>query len=146
MIIANRIAFAHDGPDANTTFEALRAARVIVALGPRAEAANPDDRRSWFNQVARLDRLAVFLVAKGRFDDGLALQRVVVHLAGSQGSEAERVRNNVAWAAERRIMAARDAEAIDRAVSEAKDLIECERRAALCEKLDAFARARRGAR
>ena len=117
MIIANRIAFAHDGPDANTTSEALRAARVIVALGLRADLANPDERSSWWNQVARLDLMAVFLISRNQFDDGIALQRVVVDMAGDHGGEAERVRNNVLWAAERRVMAAnRDVAAIDRAV------------------------------
>lgn len=143
MIIANRIAFGHDGPDANTTSEALRAARVIVALGLRAELANPNEPWSWYNQVSRLDRLAIFLIGQNRFEEGIPLQHVVVDLAGDHGAEAERVRNNVLWAAERRILVAgKDRALITRAVLDGKHMLDCERRMAMCKKLEAFAEAR----
>lgn len=147
LVISNRIAFTHDGVAGESPDEAVRLSGVMLALGARATALDPDDRIAWHNQVARLDRLALLVVAHNRFDDGAALQRIVARLTGDHGEAAEHLRNNVAWAAQRRIRLAKgDAAEIARALADAKPLIDCERRATLCKKLDDLAHQRANAR
>jgi len=135
VLLTNRLAFHHDGtPKEPTEFDILQ----TLAVGRRVLALAPEHRTYRGMYLNRLWKLEGLLTAHDRLDDAMAVARIMVQLAPSEGDDAENARNHLMNCADRwfeRLVDAGHWPRLEQTYREAAIALGCPARAQACSDL-----------